>query len=48
MALLQFMQALLGWLPPPFFALASGVIAIFTVVVLLRLVALILDVIPFL
>lgn len=43
-----FFQLLLGWLPPVLYIIAVGVIAIFAVVTILRLVALILDVIPFL
>lgn len=48
MALLQFVNVLLGWLPLPFQLVASGVIVIFTVVVLLRIVGLVLDALPFL
>ena len=39
---------LLGWLPGPLYIIALGVIAIFGIIVVLRIVALILDVIPFL
>jgi len=39
---------LLGWLPGPLYVVALGVIAIFGIMVILRIVALILDVIPFL
>lgn len=46
--MLQFVTALLGWLPLPLFLLAAGVVAIFSVVVLLRIISLILDALPFL
>ena len=39
---------LLGWLPGPLYVVVLGVIAIFGIMVILRIVALILDVIPFL
>ena len=39
---------LLSWLPGPLYVVALGVIAIFGIMVILRIVALILDVIPFL
>ncbi len=39
---------LLAWLPPRSLVIALGVIAIFVIVTILRIVALILDVIPFL
>ena len=39
---------LLGWLPGPLYIISLGVIAIFGIIVILRIVALILDVIPFL
>ncbi len=39
---------LLGWLPGSLYIIALGVIVIFSIMVVLRLVALILDVIPFL
>lgn len=48
MAFLQFMPSLWGWLPAPFALIASGVIVIFTVVSLLRIVSLVLDALPFL
>lgn len=48
MALLQFVNVLLGWLPLPLQALAAGVIVIFTLVTLLRIVSLVLDALPFL
>jgi hypothetical protein len=41
-------RLLLGWLPLPLYLIAGGVIVIFAVVSILRLIALILDVIPFL
>lgn len=44
----QFVPALLGWLPVSLQLLAAGVIAIFSIVVLLRIVSMVLDVIPFL
>ncbi len=48
MALLGFVNALLGWLPLPFQLVVSGVVVIFTIVILLRIVSLILDALPFL
>lgn len=48
MALLQFVTQLLDWLPLSLHAVASGVIVIFVIVTLLRIVSLILDAIPFL
>ena len=44
----SFFQLLLVWLPPVLYVISLGVIAIFAIVTILRLVALILDVIPFL
>ena len=44
----SFFQLLLGWLPPVLYVISLVVIAIFAIVTILRLVALILDVIPFL
>lgn len=46
--MLQFVTALLGWLPLPLYLLAGGVVSIFVVVVLLRIISLILDALPFL
>lgn len=46
--MIAFFSACLNWLPPPLFALALGVVTIFAIVVLLRVVAFILDLIPFL
>lgn len=43
-----FFELLLGWLPPVLYIIALGVLAIFTLVTILRLIALILDIIPFL
>ncbi len=40
--------ALFGWLPAPLLIIASGVFVVFLILVILRIVALILDVIPFL
>lgn len=48
MAMLQFVSSLLNWLPLPLALLAGGVIVIFTVVSLLRIVGLVLDALPFL
>lgn len=45
--LLRF-SALFAWLPAPLQVIAGAVVAIFILVVLLRLVAFILDLIPFL
>ena len=42
------LQSLLLWLPAPLLVIALGVFVIFSSVVILRIVALILDVIPFL
>ena len=41
-------SSMLGWLPAPLVALCVGVVAIFFLGVLLRLIAFIFDVIPFL
>ena len=41
-------SSLLGWLRGPLYIISLGVIAIFGIIVILRIVALILDVIPFL
>ena len=46
--MISFFVALLGWMPPVLFAISSGVIAIFTIVVILRLISFILNLIPFL
>lgn len=46
--MLAFVKVLLGWLPLPLYLLAAGVIVIFTVVTLLRIIGLILDALPFL
>ncbi|MPM19002.1 hypothetical protein SDC9_65420 [bioreactor metagenome] len=43
-----FFSMFLGWMPLPLYLISCGVIAIFALVSILRLVALILDVIPFL
>ncbi len=43
-----FIATLCGWMPAPLLALVLGVCAIFVIVTILRLVAFILDVIPFL
>lgn len=44
----SFFTLLLGWMPPILYIISIGVIAIFAIVSILRLIALILDVIPFL
>jgi hypothetical protein len=46
--LISFFTALFGWLPPALQIIAIGVVAIFFVLTILRLIAFILDVIPFL
>lgn len=44
----SFFSMLLGWMPPVLYLISCGVISIFAIVALLRLIALILDIIPFL
>lgn len=46
--MISFFVALLSWMPPVLFAVSAGVIAIFAIVVILRLISFILDLIPFL
>lgn len=46
--MIAFFVAMLGWMPPLLFAISAGVIVIFVIVVVLRLIAFILDLIPFL
>lgn len=46
--MITFFVAMLTWMPPVLYAISVGVIVIFVVVVILRLIAFILDVIPFL
>ncbi len=46
--MIAFFMALLGWMPPLLQAICFGVFAIFFIVSILRVIALILDVIPFL
>lgn len=43
-----FIAALCGWMPTPLLVLVAGVCAIFTISVILRVIAFILDIIPFL
>lgn len=44
----QFISMLCGWLPLPLLVIVAGVCAIFVISVILRLIAFILDLIPFL
>lgn len=46
--MISFFAAFLGWLPSPLFEIAVGVVAIFVIVAILRLISFILDLIPFL
>ncbi|MBO5341033.1 MAG: hypothetical protein J6A62_08560 [Oscillospiraceae bacterium] len=43
-----FFKVLVGWLPFPLYIICSGVITLFFLVAALRLIAFILDLIPFL
>lgn len=46
--MVSFFLSLLGWMPPLLQTISIGVFAIFVFVTLLRVIALILDIIPFL
>lgn len=46
--MISFIASLLTWLPAPLIAVCAGVVVIFFVAVILRVVRFILDVIPFL
>lgn len=46
--MVSFFLALLSWMPPTLYVISVGVLSIFTIVVILRLIAFILDLIPFL
>ena len=46
--MISFFLALLSWMPPTLYLISVGVLTIFTLVVILRVIAFILDLIPFL
>lgn len=46
--MVSFFLSPLSWMPPTLYVISVGVLAIFTIVVILRLIAFILDLIPFL
>ena len=45
--MLNMFNALFGWMPPVLAAVCIGLVAIFTIVTILKVVKLILDVLPF-
>lgn len=45
--LIGLVNAMLGWLPLPLYLIAAGVTVLFIVIVVLRILALIMDIIPF-